>query len=57
MSASGGLLDLLIRSSLLLAMIWCAAAAVRRAGGSAAMRHMVWLLGLGALFCFRLRRR
>ena len=54
MIAAGGLFDLLVRSSLLLAMVWIAAALVRRAGGSAAMRHMVWLLGLGALILFPL---
>ena len=54
MIAAGGLVDLLVRSSLLLVMVWMAAAAVRKAGGSAAMRHMVWLLGLGALILFPL---
>ena len=54
MSAGGGLVDLLVRSSLLLAMIWLAAACVRKAGGSAAMRHMIWLFGLGALLLFPL---
>ncbi|HEV2818743.1 MAG TPA: M56 family metallopeptidase, partial [Allosphingosinicella sp.] len=49
MSAAADLLDLLVRSSLLLAMIWLAAEAVRQAGGSAAMRHLVWLLGFAAL--------
>ena len=49
MSVAGGLADLLVRASLLLALVWLAAAGVRKAGGSAAMRHMIWLLGLGAL--------
>ncbi|HST36058.1 MAG TPA: M56 family metallopeptidase [Allosphingosinicella sp.] len=49
MNLAGGIVDLLLRSSLLLAIVWLAAAGVRRAGGSAAMRHMIWLLGLGAL--------
>lgn len=43
------LADLLLRSSLLILLVWLAAAAVRRAGGSAAMRHTIWLLGLGGL--------
>jgi beta-lactamase regulating signal transducer with metallopeptidase domain len=43
------LIELLARSTLLLAAVWVAAAAVRKAGGSAAMLHLVWLLGLGAL--------
>jgi beta-lactamase regulating signal transducer with metallopeptidase domain len=43
------LADLLLRSSLLMLLVWLAAAGVRRAGGSAAMRHTIWLLGLGGL--------
>ena len=41
--------DLLVRASLLLALAWLAAVAVRRAGGSAAMRHLIWLACMGAL--------
>ncbi|HWT12069.1 MAG TPA: hypothetical protein VN231_04890, partial [Allosphingosinicella sp.] len=54
MSLTGGLVDLMIRSSLLLATVWIAAAWVSKAQGSAAMRHMVWLLGVGALLLFPL---
>ncbi len=43
------LADLLLRSSLLILLVWLAAAAVQRAGGSAAMRHTIWLLGLAGL--------
>jgi len=39
-------LDLLVRSTLWMALVWIAAAAVRRSGGSSAMLHLVWLLGL-----------
>jgi beta-lactamase regulating signal transducer with metallopeptidase domain len=42
-------LDVAVRATLLMAIAWLAAAAVARAGGSAAMRHLVWLLGLAAL--------
>jgi beta-lactamase regulating signal transducer with metallopeptidase domain len=52
MTMPGELVDLLVRSSLLLALVWAATATVRRAGGSAAMRHMVWLLGMAALLVF-----
>lgn len=54
MTIESGLIDLLVRSSLLLALIWLAAVCVRKAGGSAAMRHMIWLFGLGALLLFPL---
>jgi hypothetical protein len=54
MSVGGGVLDLLIRSSLLLALVWLAAAGVRKAGGSAAMRHMIWVVGLAGLLLFPL---
>lgn len=40
---------LLLRSTLLLALLWIASVAVRRAGASASMRHLVWLAGMGAL--------
>jgi beta-lactamase regulating signal transducer with metallopeptidase domain len=40
---------LLLRASLLLALAWLGALAVRRAGGSAAMRHQVWLAAMAAL--------
>lgn len=54
MSAAAAAVYLLVRTSLLLALFWAAAAAVRKAGGSAAMRHMIWLFGLGALIVFPL---
>lgn len=41
--------DLLVRSTLLIGAGWIAAGAVGKAGGSAAMRHWVWLLGVAAL--------
>ena len=43
------LLDLLARSLVLLAAVGLAVAAIRRAGGSAAMRHLAWLLGFAGL--------
>jgi beta-lactamase regulating signal transducer with metallopeptidase domain len=41
--------DLIVRSSLLLAAASLAAAVLRRSGASAAMRHLVWLCAIGAL--------
>src|SRR5688572_6763413 len=43
------LADLLLRSGVLILLVWLAAAAVQRAGGSAAMRHTLWLLGFAGL--------
>ena len=43
------LLDFLLRSSLLIGTAWLAAILADRAGGSAAMRHRIWLLALAAL--------
>jgi beta-lactamase regulating signal transducer with metallopeptidase domain len=42
-------LALLVRSTLLIGAAWAAAAALRKAGASAAARHMAWLLGIAAL--------
>ena len=49
MIAAADLLDILVRSSLLVALVWLAAASVGRAGGSAAMRHTIWLCGVAGL--------
>lgn len=46
---AGVLIDLLLRSALLIGAVWIAAAAIGRAGGSAAARHLAWLLGFGGL--------
>jgi beta-lactamase regulating signal transducer with metallopeptidase domain len=46
--AAGGL-ALLLRSTLLIGAAWAAATALRKAGSSAAVRHMAWLLGIVAL--------
>jgi hypothetical protein len=43
------LLDFLLRSSLLVGTAWLAAILTDRVGGSAAMRHRIWLLALAAL--------
>jgi beta-lactamase regulating signal transducer with metallopeptidase domain len=47
--ANLAIFDLLARSTLLITLVWLAACAVARVGGSAAMRHIVWLLGLFTL--------
>jgi beta-lactamase regulating signal transducer with metallopeptidase domain len=49
LSDIAGLLALLLRATLLLCAAWAAAAALRKAGASAAARHMAWLLGIAAL--------
>ena len=49
MIAAADLLDILVRSSLLVGLVWLAAAGVGRAGGSAAMRHTIWLYGVAGL--------
>jgi beta-lactamase regulating signal transducer with metallopeptidase domain len=46
MSAAAFFVELLVRSTLWLAMVGLAAAAVRRGRGSAAMVHQIWLLGM-----------
>jgi beta-lactamase regulating signal transducer with metallopeptidase domain len=43
------ILDLLVRSALLIGAAGIATAAIGRAGGSAASRHLAWLLGFGGL--------
>jgi beta-lactamase regulating signal transducer with metallopeptidase domain len=40
---------LAIRATLLMGAAWAAAAALRKAGASAAARHMAWLFGIAAL--------
>jgi beta-lactamase regulating signal transducer with metallopeptidase domain len=42
-------LALLVRATLLMGAAWAAAAALRKAGASAAARHMAWLIGIAAL--------
>jgi beta-lactamase regulating signal transducer with metallopeptidase domain len=42
-------LALLLRATLLMGAAWAAAAALRKAGTSAASRHMAWLLAIAAL--------
>ena len=49
MSGGAFFLALLVRSTLWMGLVGFAAVAVRRAGGSAAMRHLVWLFGLCGL--------
>ncbi|HEU5482178.1 MAG TPA: hypothetical protein VFU80_03665, partial [Sphingomicrobium sp.] len=43
------LLDLLLRSMLLVAAVWLATSAIRGAGGSAAMRQLAWQTGFAGL--------
>jgi beta-lactamase regulating signal transducer with metallopeptidase domain len=42
-------LALLLRATLLMATAWAAATALRKAGASAAKRHLAWLLAIAAL--------
>ena len=42
--------DLLVRSTLLVLFAWALTALLRRYGGSAAMRHLVWLGAIAGLF-------
>jgi beta-lactamase regulating signal transducer with metallopeptidase domain len=42
-------LALLVRATMLMGAAWAAATALRKAGASAAARHMAWLLGIAAL--------
>ena len=46
---ASALIELLLRSALLLGITWLSAEAVRRSGASAAMRHMIWIFGFAAL--------
>jgi beta-lactamase regulating signal transducer with metallopeptidase domain len=46
---AGELALLLLRATLLTGAAWAAATALRRAGASAAARHIAWLLGIAAL--------
>jgi beta-lactamase regulating signal transducer with metallopeptidase domain len=50
--SASGLADVLLRSGLLVALLWFAAVGVARAGGSAAMRHAIWQCGIAALVLF-----
>lgn len=47
-------LGLMLRATLLLGAAWAAAALLRKAGASAATRHMAWLFGMGALLALPL---
>ena len=47
-------LGLALRATLLIGAAWAAAAMLRKAGASAATRHMVWLLGIAALLALPL---
>src|SRR3954470_24146311 len=49
-----GELALLLRATVLMGAAWAAATALRRAGASAATRHMAWLLGIAALLALPL---
>jgi beta-lactamase regulating signal transducer with metallopeptidase domain len=47
-------LELALRATLLIGIIWAAAAMLRKAGASAAARHTAWLLGIAALLALPL---
>lgn len=47
-------LVLLLRATLLMGAAWAAATVLRKAGASAAARHMAWLLGIAALLALPL---
>jgi beta-lactamase regulating signal transducer with metallopeptidase domain len=51
---AAGQLALLLRATLLMGAAWAAAVALRRAGASAAARHLAWLLGIAALLALPL---
>jgi beta-lactamase regulating signal transducer with metallopeptidase domain len=42
------MIDLLLRSSVLIAAAWLFASLARKSGASAAVRHRIWALGIGA---------
>jgi beta-lactamase regulating signal transducer with metallopeptidase domain len=46
---AAGELALVLRATLLMGAAWAAAAALRKAGASAAARHLAWLLGIAGL--------
>jgi beta-lactamase regulating signal transducer with metallopeptidase domain len=48
------MIDLLLRSSLLIAIAWLVAVLARRTGASAAVRHIVWTFGIGAVLALPL---
>jgi len=54
MTAAGTALDFILRATLLIGAAWAAAALLRKAGASAATRHMAWLLGIFALLALPL---
>jgi beta-lactamase regulating signal transducer with metallopeptidase domain len=47
-------LELALRATLLIFIVWAAAAMLRKAGASAAARHTIWLLGIAALLALPL---
>lgn len=49
MTAAWFVAELAVRATLLIGASWAAAAMLRKAGASAAARHMAWLLGIAAL--------
>lgn len=54
MTAAPFVAELAVRATLLIGAAWAAAAMLRKAGASAAARHMAWLLGIGALLALPL---
>ncbi|HEV7660128.1 MAG TPA: M56 family metallopeptidase [Allosphingosinicella sp.] len=53
-AAGAAELELALRATLLIGAAWAAAAMLRKAGASAATRHMAWLLGFAALLALPL---
>ena len=49
MTLDASYVDLLVRSSLLIALAWGVTMRLQRVGGSAAMRHLIWQLALASL--------
>jgi beta-lactamase regulating signal transducer with metallopeptidase domain len=54
MTAAPFAAELALRATLLIGLVWAAAAMLRKAGASAAARHIVWLLGIAALLALPL---
>jgi beta-lactamase regulating signal transducer with metallopeptidase domain len=54
LAGSSAELELLVRATLLIGAAWAAAAGLRRAGASASVRHVAWLLGILALLALPL---
>jgi beta-lactamase regulating signal transducer with metallopeptidase domain len=51
---AAGTIALLVRATLLMGVAWASAAMLRKAGASAAARHLAWLLGIFALLALPL---